>query len=121
MCACKDEHEHRGPPDGATQIIPCVFPCGRMLPRRLGTTIHAHCRVKLISKAWYFGTRNERSLVDNEGTVETARRSFEVSESEDPRIDLVIGELNRYVKVIVLQVVWECSQSVVQNAGWETM
>ena len=28
MCACKHEHEHRGAPDGATQIIPCVFPCG---------------------------------------------------------------------------------------------
>ena len=59
-----------------------------MLPRRLATTIHAHCR----SKAWYFGTWNVRSLVDNEGTVETARLSSEVSESEDRRIDLVIRD-----------------------------
>ena len=61
------------------------------------TTKHAHRRAKLnSSKAWYFGTWNVRSLVDNEGTVETARVSSEVSESEDRRIDLVIRELNQY-------------------------
>ena len=58
-----------------------------MLSRRLATTIHAHCRAKLRSKAWYFGTSNVRSLVDNKGTVETARLSSEVSESEYRRID----------------------------------
>ena len=42
-----------------------------MVPRRLATTIHAHCRAKLKTKAWYFGTWNVRSLVDNEGTVKT--------------------------------------------------
>ena len=65
-----------------------------MVPRKLATTMHAHCRVKLRSKAWYFGTWNVRSLVDNEGTVETARLSSEVSESEYRRIDLVFRELN---------------------------
>ena len=70
-----------------------------MVPRRLATTIHVHCRAELRSKAWYFGTRNVRPLVDNEGTVETARLSSEVGESEDGRIDLVIGELNRYKNV----------------------
>ena len=65
-----------------------------MVPRRLGTTMQAHCRAKLRSKAWYFGTWNVRSLVDNEGTVETARLSSEVSESEYRRIDLVFRELN---------------------------
>ena len=68
------------------------------------TTKHAHRRAKLGSKAWYFGTWNVRSLVDNEGAVETARLSSEVSESEDRRIDLVIRELNRYdIKVAALQ------------------
>ena len=42
---------------------------------------------------------NVRSLVDNEGTVETARLSSEMGESEDRRIELVIGELNRYKNV----------------------
>ena len=70
-----------------------------MLPRRLATTIRAHCRAKLRSKAWYFGTSNVRSLVDNKGTVETARLSSEVSESEYRRIDLVFRELNHYKKV----------------------
>ena len=54
----------------------------------MATTKHAHCRAKLSSsKAWYFGTWNVRSLVDNEGTVETARVGSEMSESEDRRID----------------------------------
>ena len=70
-----------------------------MLPRRLATTIHAHCRAKLRSKAWYIGTWNVRSLVKNKGTVETARLSSEVSESEDRRIDLVIRKLNHSKKV----------------------
>ena len=63
------------------------------------TTIHVHCRAELISNAWYFGTWNLRSLFDNKGTVETARLSSKVSESEDQRIDLVIRELNHYKKV----------------------
>ena len=52
----------------------------------------------------YFSTWNVSSLVDNEGTVETARLSFEDSEPEDRRIDLVIRELNWYnIKVAALQ------------------
>ena len=56
------------------------------------------------TKAWYYGMWNLRSLFDNEGTVETARVSSEVSESEDRRIDLFIRELNQYnIKVAALQ------------------
>ena len=45
-----------------------------------------------------------RSLVDNEGTVETVRLSSEKSTSEDRRIDLVIRELDWYnIKVAALQ------------------
>ena len=72
-----------------------------MATRKLASTIHAHCRAELISKAWYFGTRNVRPLVDNEGTVETARLSSEVGKSKDGRIDLVIRELNRYKMLLV--------------------
>ena len=69
-----------------------------------------------------------RSLVDNEGTVETARVSSEVSESEDQRIDLVIRELNRYnIKVAAFQktkwfgnAVYHVGKSIVLTAGWET-
>ena len=31
--ACKHEHEHRGLPDGVTQNIPCVIPCGGLMVR----------------------------------------------------------------------------------------
>ena len=66
-----------------------------------GTFKCAHRRAKKRCKAWYFGTWN---VVDNEGTVETARLSSEKSESEDRRIDLVIRELDRYnIKVAALQ------------------
>ena len=92
------------------------------------TTKHAHRRAKLRSKAWYFGTWSVRSLVDNEGTVKTARLSSEVSESEDRRIDLVIRELNRYdIKVTALQktkwfgnVVYRVGKSIVLTAGRKT-
>ena len=92
------------------------------------TTNHAHRRAKLRSKAWYFGTWNVRSLVDNEGTVETARGTSEANESEDRRIDLVIRELNRYdIKVTALQetkwfrnAVYHVGKSVVLTAGRKT-
>ena len=93
------------------------------------TTKHAHRRAKLgSSKAWYFRTWNVRSLVDNEGTVETARVGSEMSESEDRRIDLVIRELKRYnIKVPALQetkwfgnAVYHVGKSIVLTAGRET-
>ena len=60
-------------------------------------------RAKL-KRDWYFGTWNVRSLVDNEGSVETARISSEVAEPEDRRIDFVVRELDRYnIKVVALQ------------------
>ena len=82
-----------------------------MLPRRLATTIHAHCRAKLRSKAWYFGTSNVRSLVDNKGTVETARLSSEVSESEYRRIDPSHHRTEPLQKShwSLRDMIWECS------------
>ena len=64
----------------------------------------AHRRAKLKRCAWFFATWNVRSLVDNEGTINTARLSHGISEPEDRRIDLVIRELERYnIKVAALQ------------------
>ena len=87
---------------------------------------NAHRRAKQRRKAWYFGTWNVRSLVDSEGTVETAKLSSEKNESEDRRIDLVIRELNRYdIKVAALQEtkwfgnhVYHVGKSIVLTAGW---
>ena len=53
---------------------------------------------------WFFATWNVRSLVDIEGSVETARQSTETHQAEDRRIDQVIRELKRYqVSVAALQ------------------
>ena len=81
-----------------------------MLPRRLAI-IHAHCRAKLRSQAWYFGTSNVRSLVDNKGTVETARLSSEVSESEYRRIDPSHHRTEPLQKShwSLRDMIWECS------------
>ena len=99
--------------DDATQFIPHMSPCGGLA---------------YLSGGWYFGTWNVRSLVNNEGTVETARLSSENSELEDRRIDLVITELNRYnIKVAALQEtkwfgnhVYHVGKSIVLAAGRKT-
>ena len=49
-------------------------------------------------------TWNVRSLLESEGSVETARQTREISLAEDKKIDLVIRELDRYgVKIGALQ------------------
>ena len=54
---------------------------------------------------WYFGMWNVRSLLDSEGSVETARQGLDCHQvTEDRRIDLVVRELNRYkIPVAALQ------------------
>ena len=67
--------------------------------------------------------------MDNEGSVETARISSEVSESEDRRIDLVIRELDHYnIKVAALQEtkwfgsnIYSVGKSVVLSTGREVL
>ena len=89
---------------------------------------HAHRRAKQRYTAWYFGTWNIRSLVDNTGTINTARARSENNRSEDRKIDLVIRELNRYdITVAALQEtlwfgkhVYLVGESVVITAGRET-
>ena len=53
---------------------------------------------------WYAGTWSVRSLLDNKGSIETARQGSERDGNEDHRIDLVLRELSRHgIKVAALQ------------------
>ena len=77
---------------------------------------------------WYAGTWNVRSLLDNEGSIETARQGSERDGNEDRRIDLVLRELGRYgIKVAALQETkwfgnaeYHVGRSVVLSAGRPT-
>ena len=52
----------------------------------------------------FVATWNVRSLLESEGSVETARQTSEVLIAEDRKIDLVIRELGRYgVTIAALQ------------------
>ena len=54
--------------------------------------------------AWSLATWNVRSLVDGEGSVQTARQRKEEANAEKRRIDQVVSELNRYkIDVAALQ------------------
>ena len=54
--------------------------------------------------AWSLATWNVRSLVDGEGSVQTARQRKEEANAEERRIDQVMSELNRYkIDVAALQ------------------
>ena len=70
-------------------------------------------------RAWFFGTWNLISLVDNEDSIDTARLSHEVNEPEDRRIDLVVRELDRYnIKVAALQETkWSLSSLLAAKGG----
>lgn len=54
---------------------------------------------------WYMVSWNVRTLVDIEGSIETARQRCDESIVDEWKIDQVISELDRYtVSVAVLQV-----------------
>ena len=77
---------------------------------------------------WYVGTWNVRTLLDNEGSLETARQGREKVENEDSRIDLVLREIGRYhIKIAALQETkwfadaeYHVGKSVVLTAGQPT-
>ena len=77
---------------------------------------------------WYVGTWNVRTLLDNEGSLETARQGREIVENEDRRIDLVLREIGRYlIKIAALhETKWfadaeyHVGKSVVLTAGRPT-
>ena len=53
------------------------------------------------SLVWCFASWNVRSLVDVEGSIETARKSGEMENAEDRKVDQVVRELGRYEIVVV--------------------
>ena len=91
-------------------------------------TKYTHRRAKQRCTAWYVGTWNVRSLVDNTSTINTARSRSDNCHSEDRKIDLVIRELNRYniVDAALQETPWfgkhvyQVGESVVITAGHET-
>ena len=53
---------------------------------------------------WCVGTWNVRTLLDDEGSLETARQGKETVKTDDHRIDLLLRELGRYrIKIAALQ------------------
>lgn len=50
--------------------------------------------------AWYMGTWNVRTLLDVDGSIETAKRSGDVSVTDERKIDQVVSELDRYDIVV---------------------
>ena len=82
-------------------------------------------RAKKTSVTWKFGTWNVRSMLDAEGSVETARQGMDARNAEDSKVDLVVRQLGRYgVKVAPLQetkwfgrAVYRVGESVVLAAG----
>lgn len=118
------------PSTGCCMITPLNSPlaCSPAEGLHASQEVISKCAHRRAKQAWYFGTWNVRSLVDNEGTVETARLSPEMSEPEDRRIDIVIRELNRYsINVAALQEtkwfgkqVYRVGKSIVLAAGRET-
>ena len=67
---------------------------------------HSHCahRAKKTSVTWRFGIWNVGSILDAEGSVETAGQGTDARKAEDRKVDLVVRELGRYgEKVAALQ------------------
>ena len=77
---------------------------------------------------WYIASWNVCSLLDIEGSIESARQGKETDQAEDRRIDQVIRELNRYqVSVGALQetkwfgdAIYHVGESIVLAAGRPT-
>ena len=74
---------------------------------------------------WRFVSWNVRSMLDTEGSIETARQGRDTLHAEDRKVDLVVRELGRYnIKVAALQetkwmgnAVYEVGESVLLTAG----
>ena len=74
---------------------------------------------------WRFASWNVRSMLDTEGSIETARQGRDMLHAEDRKVDLVVRELGRYnIKVAALQetkwmgnAVYEVGDSVLLTAG----
>ena len=122
------ESQYRVSLDGATTLTHAGCPpteslCGSQAK-------HKAFRVKSGARVdWYTGTWNVRSLLDNEGSIETARQGRESDGTEDRRIDLVLRKLGRFrIKVAALQETkwfgnaeYYIGRSIALNAGRPTL
>ena len=116
------------PSDGITQFLPRLFPCRGFahLSGRANFCAHRASRLRGFS-VWYVASWNVRTLLDMEGSIETARQDCNENVKDERKIDHVVSELNRYqVVVAALQEtkwfgnrVYRVGDSVVLTAGRE--
>ena len=68
-----------------------------------GCTSCAH-RAKKKGWSWRFASWNVHSMLDVEGSVETARQGRDTAHAQERKVDLVVRELDRYaIKIAALQ------------------
>ena len=108
-------------------LISCqgCTPAAVLYPSQGRSSSCAH-RAGLLNSVWYMASWNVRTLLDMEGSVETAKQSYDTGLVADERkIDQVVDELKRYrVCVAALQEtkwfsaeVYEVGESVVLTSG----
>ena len=83
-------------PLSSCQVCP---PTEELQASWVGPSNYAH-RTKRKVVVWNIASWNVRTLLDVEGSLETARSRDEVNSAEDRRIDQVVGELGRYSVVV---------------------
>ena len=77
-------------------MLVCVCVCVCVSHTSLAPSFIARSSKRRQNLAWNLATWYVRSVLDVEGSVETARQGREVSYSEDRKIDRVVGEMQRY-------------------------
>ena len=81
-------------PLSSCQVCP---PAEVLQASRVGPSKNAHrTKQRRKSLVWGLASWNVRTLLDVEGSLETARSCDEVGNAEDRRIDQMVGELGRY-------------------------
>ena len=106
-------------------------PAEGLHPSQGESSVSAHRASQMRDVAvWYMATWNVRTLLDMDGSIETARQGGETSEAsvvDERKIDQVVGELDKYrVVVAALQEtkwfgskVYKVGDSVVLTSGRE--
>ena len=79
----------------------CSFPAEALHTSQGELSFRAHrAGSNQENSAWYMGTWNVRMLLDVDGSIETAKRSGDVSVTNERKIDQVVSELDRYDIVV---------------------
>ena len=81
--------------------------------------VHMSCanRAKKKRWSWRLASLNLRSMLDVEGSVETARQGRDILHAEDRKVDLIVRELERYdIKIAALQET-KCFGSNIYSVG----